>query len=135
MKTHAFRLHRGQDIKNEIKQFVKDNNIKAGIILTAVGCVDRAVLRMAGATPEKFELRTFNEKLEIVSLVGTVSQIDSHLHISLSKKNGQVIGGHLKGEAIVDVTAEIIIGELDDVIFTTEEDAETGYKELKVIKK
>jgi predicted DNA-binding protein with PD1-like motif len=135
MKTFAFRLRKGQDIKEEIKKFVKQNNIQAGIILTAVGCVDKAVVRMAGATPEKFDIRTYEEKLEIVSLVGTVSKEDSHLHISLSKENGQVIGGHLKGEAIVDVTAEIVIGELEDVIFSTEDDPTTGYKELKVIKK
>ncbi len=51
MKTYAFRLRKGQDIKKENKQFVKDNKIQAGIILSAVGCVDKAVLRMAGATP------------------------------------------------------------------------------------
>lgn len=104
-------------------------------MLTAVGCVDKVVLRMAGATPENFDIRTYEEKFEIVSLIGTVSQDDSHLHISLSDKEGKVIGGHLKGEAIVDVTAEIVLGELEDVIFTTEEDLETGYKELKVIRK
>ena len=45
-----------------------------------------------------------------------------------------MIGGHLKGEAIVDVTAEIVIGELENIVFTTEEDTRTGYKELRVIK-
>jgi predicted DNA-binding protein with PD1-like motif len=135
MKTHAFRLHQGQDIKKAIKQYMKDNNIQAGVVLTVVGCVDKAVLRMAGATPEKFDIRTYVDKLEIVSLIGTVSKTDSHLHISLSNKEGQVIGGHLKGEAIVDVTAEVVLGELEDIQFSTEEDPNTGYKELKIIKK
>jgi predicted DNA-binding protein with PD1-like motif len=135
MKTYAFRLHRGQDIKKEIKQFVIENNIQAGFIITAVGCVDKAIIRMAGATPQKSDIRTFEEKLEIVSLTGTISLEDSHIHISLSNKDGQVIGGHLKGEALVDTTAEIVLGELEDVKFTSEEDSVTGYKELKVIVK
>lgn len=134
MKTYAFRLQKGQDVKEQIKQFVKDNKIQAGVIITAVGCVYRAVIRMAGATPEKSDIRTYEEKLEVVSLVGTVSQNDSHLHISLSNKDGGVIGGHLKGEAIVDVTMEIVIGDMENVTFTTEFDKATGYKELKVVK-
>ena len=89
MRSYAFRLQKGQDIKKEIKQFVKEHNIQAGILLTAVGCVDKVVIRMAGDMPEKFNIRTYREKLEIVSLVGTVSPEDSHLHISLSNKDGQ----------------------------------------------
>lgn len=135
MKTFAFRLHKGQDLKKEIKQFVQDNNIQAGVIITAVGCLDKAVIRMAGALPEKSDTRTFDGKYEIVSLVGTISQDDSHIHIALSNSEGHVIGGHLKGEAIVDTTAEVVLGDLGDVRFTTEEDEMTGYKELKVIKK
>ncbi len=69
MKTHAFRLHRGQDLKKEIKQFVIEHHIQAGIIVTAVGCVDKAVVRMAGATPDMSDIRTFEEKMEIVSLL------------------------------------------------------------------
>ena len=49
---------------------------------------------MAGATPDKQEIKTYNETHEIVSLVGTLSDNDCHLHISLSNKNGNVIGGH-----------------------------------------
>jgi predicted DNA-binding protein with PD1-like motif len=133
MKTYAFRLLKGQDVKKEIVQFVIDNKIRAGVIITAVGSVSKVVIRMAGASPEKSDLRTFEEKLEIVSLVGTISQKDSHIHIALSNTEGKVIGGHLKGEAIVDTTAEIILGDLEDMIFTTETDETTGYKELKVI--
>lgn len=135
MKTYAFRLHKGQDFKKEIIEFVKNKKIKAGIILTAVGCVDKVVVRMAGATPKKSDIRTFTEKLEVVSLTGTISQTDRHLHITLSRKNGDVIGGHLKGEAIVDTTMEIVIGELENISFTTELDTITGYEELKVISK
>jgi uncharacterized protein len=134
MKTYAFRLYKGQDIKKELSDFASQNNIQAGVVLSVVGCVDKAVVRMAGATPEKSVINTYNEKMEIVSLTGTVSQNDRHLHISLAKESGEVIGGHLKGEAIVDTTAEIVIGELEDIVFTTEEDVTTGYKELKVIK-
>lgn len=131
MKVHAFRLTRGQDLKNEIKKYSQLHKIEAGIILTAVGCVSEAVIRMAGAKVVK----SWKEHLEVVSLVGTLSVEDSHLHIALSKEDGSTIGGHLKEGCLVDTTMEIMIGELPDYEFKTELDQSTGYKELKVVHK
>ena len=39
MKEHAFRLTKGQDLKVELEKYVQDNNIKAGIIVSCVGCL------------------------------------------------------------------------------------------------
>lgn len=130
MKVHVFRLKRGSDLKNEIKNFANKNSIKAGIILTCVGCVSEAVLRMAGAK----KVKSWKEHLEIVSLVGTLSDGDSHLHLALSKEDGTTVGGHLKEGCIVDTTAEVVIGELPEYEFTTDFDEITGYKELKINK-
>lgn len=51
---------------------------------------------MAGAKPDQQDIRTMNDEYEIISLVGTVSVNGSHLHLSFSDKNGDVMGGHLK---------------------------------------
>ena len=48
MKTYAFRLKPGQDLRSEIEKFAKRKNIKAGIVLTGVGNLNKVVLRMAG---------------------------------------------------------------------------------------
>lgn len=130
MKVHAFRLTKGADLKKEILSFVRKNNIAAGTMLTCVGCLTDATLRMAGAKI----INSYKEHLEIVSLVGTVSNVDCHLHISLSKVDGSVIGGHMKDGCMVDTTAEVIIGELEEYIFSTELDETTGYTELKIEK-
>jgi len=53
MKTYAFRLHTRQDLREEIDKFAKEKNIKAGVILTCVGRLDKVVLRMAGAKTTK----------------------------------------------------------------------------------
>ena len=94
MRIYSFRLKPGQDLRVEIIKFAKINNIKAGSILTCVGALKPSIIWMAGATPDKQEIKTYNETHEIVSLVGTLSDNDCHLHISLSNKNGNVIGGH-----------------------------------------
>ena len=126
MKTHAFRLHPGQDLRKEIDAYIEKHDIKAGIILTCVGNLQKAILRMANAEI----IKTFRESYEIVSLVGTVEKGNSHLHISIADMHGNVIGEHLKNGSIVGVTAEIVIGELEDTSFSRQHDAQTGFEEL-----
>ena len=128
MKTHAFRIHAHQDLRLEIDKFAKMKNIKAAIILTCVGNLSRVILRMADAK----KVQAHKGSFEIVSLVGTLETGNSHLHISLSDVNGDVIGGHLKKGSIVGVTAEIVIGELEKKSFSRKFDKQTGYDELIV---
>ncbi len=78
--------------------------------------------------------KTFKEKFEIVSLVGTLSQSGNHIHISISDKDGKTIGGHLEEGCIVYSTVELVIGELEDLVFSREFEKETGFKELKISK-
>ena len=128
MKTYAFRLHPGQDLREEIDKFVKEKNILAGVIVTCVGRLDKVVLRMAGAKTTKH----IKGVLEIISLGGTLESGNSHLHISISDEEGKVFGGHLKIGSMVGVTAEVVIGELDGVKFSRKFDKETGFEELVI---
>ena len=130
MKTHALRLKPNQDLKEELKKFSKENEISAGFIITCVGSLNEATLRLADENITK----TFAEKFEIVSLVGTFSKDGIHIHISLADQHGKVIGGHLKEGCKIYTTAEIIIGETDEFNFTREFDEETGFKELEIKK-
>ena len=129
METFAFRLKPNQDLKKELKKFIISNNIEAGYILTCVGSLKKAALRLA----EEDVTKTFDEKFEIVSLVGTLSQDGIHAHISLSGfKDGNVIGGHLKEGCIIYTTAEIIIAKSKKFIFSRKFNEQTGFKELEV---
>ena len=96
MKTHTFRLKPGQDLNTEIERFVTKAGIKAGFIITCVAGLEQATLRMAGAMPDKQDIRTYKGDYELTSLVGTVSTNGVHLHMSISDKEGQSFGGHLK---------------------------------------
>lgn len=131
MKIHVFRLTPGQDLKREIVNYVREHQIKAGAVTTCVGSLRLAVLRMADEQITK----TFEQKFEIVSLVGTLSQDGCHLHMSLSDEEGKVVGGHLKEGCLINSTAEIILAELDEMVFNRADDQETGFKELQIIQK
>ena len=112
----------------QIEQYVVDKKIKSGVILSAVGCLYQVCLR----TADGVTVKTINEDHEIVSVTGTLSVDGCHIHVSLSDGNLKTIGGHLKDNCLVNVTAEIVLAEFDDFEFTREFDEGTGYKELVI---
>lgn len=128
---HALRINPGDDLKVKLAEFVKEKKIKAGYIITCVGSLKQATLRLSNRN----ETQTWKETFEIVSLTGTLSPDGNHLHMSVADKDGKVIGGHLMDGSIVYTTAEVIIGEANDLIFTRERDSVTTYKELKITPK
>lgn len=130
MQHLAFRLEPGQLLKEEIEQRTK--HIPAGVLLSIVGGLDSAVLRMAGATPEHQVVKEFAGPLEIVAGTGTVSTDGCHIHVSVSDDHGQVFGGHLKNGCRIAFTAEVVIGILPDTTFARVENKETGFKELTI---
>lgn len=132
MKMIAVRLKPNKDLKTELERIVIDNGVMSGFIGTCVGSLHTVTLRMAGAKPEKQDIRTLEGHFEIVSLVGTVSTSGTHLHLSVSDEEGKVIGGHLKEGSIVTTTAEVVICYDEGIVFERVVDEETGFEELSV---
>jgi hypothetical protein len=132
MRTHAVRLTPGSDLRNELLRLSRTLGLRAGCILTGVGSLSQARLRMPGRTGEAEAFITLDEPLEIVSLTGTLSAEGLHVHIGLSRGDGACVGGHLVCGCIVHTTAELVIGELTDVEFARPVDPATGYGELSV---
>ena len=89
--THAFRLKPGEDLKKSIQDYVNDNHIKAGWMVTCVGSLTDFTIRPANQT----DPMSGSGHFEIVSLNGTLSENGSHMHISFSDSTGKTIGGHL----------------------------------------
>lgn len=132
MKLYSLRLGLGEDLRLGIMEYARHEGLRSGSIVTCVGALDKFRLRMAGATPDGEDVRDYSEPHEIVSLVGTVTEDDCHLHISLSDLEGNVVGGHLKAGSYVSPTAEIVIVEHEDVEYLREMDEKTGFEELVV---
>lgn len=128
MEVLCRRLRRGDDLLLEIERLAREESIAAGVVLSAVGCVSRAVLRDASGV----DVQSGTEDVEIVSLMGTVSEHGSHLHASLAHRDLSVFGGHLRPGCLVNTTAEIVLAELPDTVFTRERDEATGYEELAI---
>lgn len=133
MKIHAFRLKPGDLLRESIEYFCKEKEIHSGVIVTAVGNVKKAILRMADERIVKEYESPFG--FEVVSLVGTIAHGDGHIHMSISDKEGKVFGGHLKYGSVVGVTCEVILHEISELEFTREFDEATGFNELVIREK
>ena len=128
MQTFTFRLKPGQDLFSEIEAVVAHKNIEAGCVLSAVGSLTHATLRLAN---REF-YSEYDGHFEIVSMTGTVSIHGSHLHISISDENGKTIGGHLVPGCKIYTTAEMVIAIFEDEIYRREFAEDSGYEELVV---
>lgn len=128
MRATARRFRPGEDLLDVLVVWARANDFRAPFVLTCVGSLSTVCLRMAGAEHAVAIDGTF----EIVSLVGTLADDGAHLHVSVSDDTGAMIGGHLLSGSIVRTTAEVVIGEIDDLAFRRESDPATGWDELVV---
>ena len=128
MIIHPLRFKPGQDLKVALEEFARKERIHAAWILSGIGSLTELHIRFANAESGT----TRNGFFEILSLSGTVSINGVHVHISIADQQGRVEGGHLLDGNIIYTTAEIIITESQEHIFTRELDSESGFKELRV---
>lgn len=128
--SHAIRLKPGDDVREKIENYILQNNINAGWLVTCAGSLTDYNIKFANQ--EKGS--TGKGHFEIVSLTGTTSKNGSHLHISISDSIVKTIGGHLLKGCIVYTTAEIIIQSTTDLNFKREKDGSTPWDELLIEK-
>jgi uncharacterized protein len=128
MQNYTFRLKPEQDLFDSIQAFVMEQHVQAGCILSGVGSLSHATLRLA----DREYISEYKGPFEIVSITGTVSIHGSHLHISISDGDGKTIGGHFESGCKIYTTAEIVIAVFRDAIYKREFAEDSGYEELTV---
>lgn len=127
----SLRLLPGQDLRRELQNFCEKENLEAAAIVTAVGSFTKVCLRFADASHGSHLQGPF----EITSLNGTLSRHGMHLHLSVSDKVGELVGGHVMEGCEIQTTCELVLVEQTDLRFKREVDPQTGYKELKIEKR
>jgi predicted DNA-binding protein with PD1-like motif len=112
----------GQTLLQNIKQLVVQENIKVGVILSAIGSIRNVRINgiKSGAklpiTAARLTPHVLEGPLELLGLSGNIvpgpdGQPDCHLHIMAGKASGDVVGGQLE-DADVFATCEIVLIEL-----------------------
>jgi uncharacterized protein len=129
MRPLLFRLTPGSDLKLGLLEQCALGQVKTGVILSAVGSLSVARLRIADG-------KTVIEKagpFELTSLSGTISTSSLHCHLSLYDEAMNTLGGHLMEGCLIHTTMEISIMDLSDEFDTARQpDPRTGYDELVV---
>ena len=130
MENYTFRLKPGHDLFDSIQAFTDEMKIEADCVISGVGSLKRATLRLA----DRDFHTDFEGHFEIVSITGLVSVHGSHIHISISDGDGKTLGGHLVSGCKIYTTAEIVILAFADVSYKREFTEDSGYDELAVHK-
>ncbi len=127
-KFYAFRLQPEEELIAALRHFTLQTGLKAGFIAGAVGSLSMAAIRFAAQE----QTTLIEKKLEVTSLIGTLDQNGEHLHITVADEVGHVYGGHIMAGCQVRTTMELIIGVLDEMVFSREHCPLSGYDELQV---
>jgi hypothetical protein len=122
------RIAHGEDLLQGILKVAKKENITLGRV-EAIGALQRATISYYYQDIKKYDSITFDEPMEIISLLGNISIKDGepmvHAHVSLGNSKGQLFGGHLASESIV-FACEFILFPLTGEKFERRLDEQTG---------
>ncbi|HEX6258167.1 MAG TPA: PPC domain-containing DNA-binding protein [Candidatus Saccharimonadales bacterium] len=124
---YIIRLNKGESLMASLTEFVQKEGIK-GAWVNGVGGASSAELGYFNLQTKAYEWRTFSELMEVTSLQGNLAthngELAWHLHATVSDRNFQAFGGHVK-ELIVGATLEILLRRFVMPLERTQ-DEETG---------
>lgn len=126
MNLKALRLTPGQDLRQAIEEWAKKENITAAGLITGMGSLTVASIRLA----EDKNPRLLTGPFEICHMAGTASQAGSHMHMVIADREGKTLGGHLSKGSIVYTTAELVFAVSSELEFLREWDSSTQSLEL-----
>lgn len=113
--TYALRLEVGDEILSSIAAFCEEENIFYAEV-GGIGAVSSATVGLFSVADKKYYSTELEGPLELVSLMGSVTQKDDkpylHLHASFSDAQCRCFGGHLNS-AVIGVTGEIFVRKLE----------------------
>lgn len=116
--TLVARIDRGEEILASLKEIALRENIRLALI-SAIGAVGDFTVGVFHTAEKQYHANRFQGDWEIVSLSGSITQMNgeyyAHLHMSAGGTDGAVVGGHLN-EAVVSATCELFITVLDGTV-------------------
>ena len=126
--TWVLRLDRGEELLAALTSFCRAENVKLGSV-QGIGASDHAVIGLYDVGERVYHKSTFDEPMEITSLLGNISTKDGetylHLHINLGRADSSVVGGHLN-ECRISATGELFVRTLDGQVERRLDETETG---------
>jgi uncharacterized protein len=127
--TYIIRLGRGEKLFESMQKFFDQTGVKGGEI-QAIGGVDEITLGFFHLDKQDYAWKTFaGNDLELLSLLGTVSEAGLHAHAVVANEEYMCFGGHVR-EARVSATMEIFLREHKKI--RRQPDKATGLKLMEL---
>ena len=126
MEALPLRITPGEDLRRTSEGALATCGANVAFVISGIGSLRQAQLRFSG----KSEPDTIEGCLEILTLTGTLSGNDAHLHMSVANAEGRVTGGHVAYGYSVRTRAEVLLVLLTEWSFTSELDPHTELREL-----
>lgn len=122
----AIRLEPGDDVVESIRLLCLKENIKHGVIFTALGSLKKASFYDPTPVPGQPGKYRYGDPIEmegaveLITLSGIVCEEDSgsislHIHAAFADEMGNGYAGHLEAGNITFATVELFLGELEGI--------------------
>jgi predicted DNA-binding protein with PD1-like motif len=112
-RTFALIFETGEEVMSRLTAFAREQGLRASRF-TAIGAFSDVVLGYFDWEKKDYERMSFDEQLEVLSVVGDIAREDDeakvHAHIVLGRRDGTTRGGHLL-EGRVRPTLEVMLTE------------------------
>jgi len=113
------KIEPNEDLFDAIKELIKKHKIKSGLI-NVIGALKQFTIGYFDIEKKKYNFKTFDEDIELISCMGNIAFKDNepiiHLHVSVGKDDYSIIGGHLSQPSVVSITAEVFIYEVNQTL-------------------
>ena len=114
---YQLRLETGEEIHSSISKFMKDKDLKSGVVV-GIGAMSSYALGYFDMEIKDYRRTDFVDDVELLSCIGNISYKGetpvAHLHAIVSNSRMETTGGHLF-EGIISATGEFSIfdGKVD----------------------
>jgi predicted DNA-binding protein with PD1-like motif len=140
-----FRLKPGADLLKAIAEALTAERVKAGIFLSGLGALRKAIFRNLKVFPEKFPVTPADRlyldiaaPLELVSLTGWIAPrpdggTEIHAHFAAStvlNESVVTLGGHLTEGTICSIKVVVAVGVLDGKGIRADQDPATSATDI-----
>lgn len=125
-RVFVVRLRPGTDLLKGIRETCEKGGVKAGVVLSAFGSLQKCCLGYVRPAPEPamksaLDFIRLTGPLEFIGSQGTISETTGgdvflHVHGIVADRHNRVYAGHfIEGENVALANVEIVIAEIRDV--------------------
>ena len=115
------RLDYGDDIHKCVEEVAKKEDIQTGVIVSAIGTVDKSRMHSINTTdfPPEDEIMEFAGPVEVAGIHGIIADHKPHMHFTFyNYRTNKTTAGHLEPGCRTLYLAELVILKIKEVPLT-----------------